>query len=88
MQTTNQLQVLQVRLGALEQVEKIKEEFSLIPALARKYTDLQRKLEFANNSLNRFLATRETLQIEAAQKAISWQVIREPPPANKSDIAE
>ncbi|MBC6479985.1 MAG: polysaccharide biosynthesis tyrosine autokinase [Hormoscilla sp. GM7CHS1pb] len=78
-QTTNQLQVLQVRLGALEQVEKsLKEEFSLIPALARKYTDLQRKLEFANNSLNRFLATRETLQIEAAQKAISWQVIREP----------
>lgn len=79
MQTTNQLQVLQVRLGALEQVEKsLKEEFSLIPPLARQYTDLQRKLEFANNSLDRFLATRETLQIEAAQKAISWQVISDP----------
>jgi len=77
--TTNQLQVLQVRLGALEQVEKsLKEEFSLIPPLARQYTDLQRKLEFANNSLDRFLATRETLQIEAAQKAISWQVISDP----------
>ncbi|MGK7903952.1 MAG: GumC family protein [Hormoscilla sp.] len=78
-QTTNQLQVLQVRLGALEQVEKsLKEEFSLIPSLARQYTDLQRRLEVANNSLDRFLATRETLQIEAAQKAISWQVISEP----------
>ncbi len=78
-QTTNQLQVLQVRLGALEQVEKsLKEEFSLIPALARQYTDLQRKLVFANNSLDRFLATRETLQIEAAQKAISWRVISKP----------
>jgi len=78
-QTTNQLQVLQVRLGALEEVEKnLKEEFSLIPSLARQYTDLQRRLEVANNSLDRFLATRETLQIEAAQKAISWQVISDP----------
>lgn len=78
-QTTNELQILQVRIGALEQVEKsLKEEFSLIPALARQYTDLQRRLEVANNSLDRFLATRETLQIEAAQKAISWQVISDP----------
>lgn len=78
-QTTNQLQVLRVRLSALGQVEnRLREEFSLIPALARSYTDLQRKLRVANDSLARFLETRETLQIEAAQNAISWQVISQP----------
>lgn len=77
--TTNELQVLQVRMAALEQVEtQLRQEFSLIPSLARQYTDLQRELQVANNSLNRFLATRETLQIEAAQKAVSWQVVSDP----------
>lgn len=77
--TTNEIQVLEVRLAALDQVQnQLRQQFSLIPALARQYTDLQRELEVANNSLNRFLATRETLQIEAAQKAVSWQVISEP----------
>ena len=78
-QTTNQLQVLQVRLSALGQVENLlREEFLLIPALAHRYTDLQQKLQVANDSLARFLETRETLQIEAAQNSISWQVISEP----------
>uniref|UniRef100_A0ACD5GQY9 GumC family protein n=1 Tax=Desertifilum tharense IPPAS B-1220 TaxID=1781255 RepID=A0ACD5GQY9_9CYAN len=77
--TTNEIQVVQVRLAALEQVEaQLRQEFALIPALARQYTDLQRELQVANNSLNRFLATRETLQIEAAQKAVSWQVVSDP----------
>jgi capsular exopolysaccharide synthesis family protein len=74
--TANQVQVLQVRTQSLTQAEAIlKQNFALIPALARQYTNLQRELKVANDSLNRFLTTRETLEIEAAQKAIPWQLI-------------
>ncbi len=77
--TTNQIQVHQVRLSALLQVEnRLKEEFAEIPALARQYKDIQLKLEVATQSLARLLETRQTLQLEAAQKAVSWEVISEP----------
>jgi capsular exopolysaccharide synthesis family protein len=77
--TANQVQVLQMRNLALAEVERnLKQNFELVPALARQYTDLQRELKVATESLNRFLGTKETLQIEAAQKAIPWQVISEP----------
>lgn len=77
--TANQVQVLQARSQALARVEgRLKQEFSLVPALARQYTDLQRELNVATESLNRFLATRETLQIEAAQNSVPWQQISSP----------
>nr|WP_290225334.1 polysaccharide biosynthesis tyrosine autokinase [Trichocoleus desertorum] len=77
--TANQVQVLQMRNLALAEVERnLKQNFELVPALARQYTDLQRELKVATDSLNRFLGTKETLQIEAAQKAIPWQVISAP----------
>lgn len=75
----NNLQELQARNRTLAQIEgNIKEEFDLVPGLARQYTDLQRELEIATESLNRFLTTRETLQIDAAQKSIPWQLILSP----------
>lgn len=77
--TANQVQVLQMRNLALAEVERhLKQNFELVPALARQYTDLQRELKVATESLNRFLGTKETLQIEAAQKAIPWEVISAP----------
>ncbi|MBD2093966.1 polysaccharide biosynthesis tyrosine autokinase [Trichocoleus sp. FACHB-591] len=77
--TANQVQVLQMRNLALAEVERnLKQNFELVPALARQYTDLQRELKVATESLNRFLGTKETLQIEASQKAIPWQVISAP----------
>ena len=78
-ETTNQIQVTQVRLSALGQVEeRLKQEFASIPSLARQYTDIQLKLDVATQSLARLLETRQTLQLEAAQKAVSWEVISEP----------
>ncbi len=75
----NNVQMLQARSQTLAQVEQsLKQEFALVPSLARQYTDLQRELEIATESLNRFLTTRETLQIDAAQKSIPWQLIAEP----------
>ncbi len=81
--TANEVQVLQARERALAQVEqRLKQDFDLVPALARQYTDLQRELDIATNSLNRFLSTRESLQIEGAQQSIPWQLIAEPTAAN------
>lgn len=72
----NKIQVLQVRGQALIAAEnQLKQEFSVIPDLSRQYTDLQRELQIATESLNRFLSTQEQLQIEASQKAEPWQLI-------------
>ncbi|MEL6321353.1 MAG: polysaccharide biosynthesis tyrosine autokinase, partial [Cyanobacteria bacterium J06626_14] len=75
----NDVQMLQARSETLAQVEQgLKQEFALVPGLARQYTDMQRELSIATESLNRFLTTRETLQIDAAQKSVPWQLIAEP----------
>ncbi|MEA5570388.1 polysaccharide biosynthesis tyrosine autokinase [Calothrix sp. UHCC 0171] len=47
-----------------------------LPVLARQYTELQRKLQVATDSLNRFLTTRETLKIDVAQKETPWQLVQ------------
>ncbi|MGD2184193.1 GumC family protein [Lusitaniella coriacea] len=78
-EATNQKQILAVRDSALALAEqqtgrKLKE----FAALARQYTDLQRQLEVATESLNRFLTVQEDLQIEAAQRTMSWELISAP----------
>ncbi|MGD1951912.1 MAG: GumC family protein [Leptolyngbyaceae cyanobacterium] len=49
-----------------------------LPTLAREYSDLQRELDIAVGALSRFIETRETLQIEAAQTEIPWELIEAP----------
>ncbi len=81
-EATNQLKVLEVRNKALEQARiALVQEFKEMPIRAREYTDLQRELKVANESLLRFLSTRDSLEIEAAQKATPWQLINAPEPA-------
>lgn len=78
-ETTNQRQVLAVRQSAIAQAEKaLNQQLNNLAGLSRQYTDLQRELTVANESLNRFLAVRETLQIEEAQKTRPWQKITNP----------
>ena len=75
----NQMQVLQVRYQAIARAENIlNQQVRLLPVIARQYTDLQRELNVATESLNRFLGVKETLQIEAAQKSLPWQLISKP----------
>jgi capsular exopolysaccharide synthesis family protein len=75
----NQIQVLQVRQNAIAQAERfLNMEVKQMPIIARQYTDLQRELKVATDSLNRFLGVREGLQIEIAQKSLPWQIILKP----------
>ena len=70
---------LEVRLAAISQAEnKLDRSVEQLPTLARQYTDVQRDLKVATESLNRFLEKRESLQIENAQNEIPWQVIAAP----------
>ncbi|WP_353259796.1 GumC family protein, partial [Prochlorothrix hollandica] len=72
-------QVLQVRTQALQAVgQQLNQEFAQIPQLATQYENIKRELEIANSSLGRFLETRETLEIESAQKPVPWQLLSDP----------
>ncbi len=75
----NQIQVLQVRQSAIAQAERsLNQQVKQMPVIARKYTDFQRELNVVTESLNRFLGVRQNLEIEAAQKALPWQIILKP----------
>jgi capsular exopolysaccharide synthesis family protein len=68
-----------VRQNAIAQAERsIDQQVKQLPVIARQYTDFQRELNVATESLNRFLGVRENLEIEAAQKALPWQIILKP----------
>ena len=74
-----QLQVLEVQNRELVKAEqKLEQKRKQLPDLTRQYTEMQRGLQVATESLNRFLATRETLQIQIAQTELPWQLIQLP----------
>ncbi|MBE8986236.1 GumC family protein [Nostoc sp. LEGE 12450] len=74
-----QLQQLEVQSQELTKIEqKLAQRRNQLPILTRQYTELQRKLQFANESLNRFLSTRENLQIQISQTELGWQLLQVP----------
>ncbi|MBD2414769.1 capsular biosynthesis protein [Nostoc calcicola FACHB-389] len=76
---TTKVQTLEVQSRELAKVEqKIQLQRKQWPILAREYTELQRKLQVATESLNRFLSTRENLQIQISQTELGWQLLEEP----------
>ncbi len=84
MEINDQMQVLEKRYSAIALFEnQTRSSLQQLAVLTHKYTDLQRELQVATESLNRFLTVRETLQIESAQKAIPWQMIT---PAQTSSV--
>lgn len=74
-----QLQSLEVQSNEIAKIEKqVEQQRKQVPILARRYTEIQRKLQFANESLNRFLSNRENLQIQISQTELGWQLIQPP----------
>ena len=64
--------------------QQLQQKINELPALTRQYNELQRQLQAATDSLNRFQATRETLQIQGAQTQLRWELIQ--PPTRPADI--
>jgi polysaccharide biosynthesis transport protein len=78
-QVGTEVQTLEVQSQKLAEAEqKLEKQRKQLPVLTRQYTELQRKLQVATESLNRFLTTRETLQIQVAQTELPWQLIQAP----------
>ena len=78
-EVANEIKTLESQSQVLAQSENIlRQKVEELPVLARQYTEIQRGLQVATESLNRFLTTRETLQIEGAQTQIPWQLIQTP----------
>ncbi len=83
-EAATQIQTLEVQQQALAQAQQeLEQQSAELPRLTRQYNNIQQELQSATASLNRFLETRESLQIEAAQKEIPWQLVQPPtkPPA-------
>ncbi|MEM6253245.1 MAG: polysaccharide biosynthesis tyrosine autokinase [Cyanobacteria bacterium P01_D01_bin.156] len=75
----NAIQILETQNQTIAAAEaQLQNTLTQLPTLARQYSDLQRELDIAVGALGRFLETRETLQIEAAQTEIPWEVIEAP----------
>lgn len=67
------------RLAANQgQINQLNRAFQLQPALIKQYDELQQRLRIANDNLAAFLQTRETFQLEIAQRTVPWQVIAKP----------
>lgn len=82
-----EIQTLEVQQQAIaRQRAALDQRFQQLPALSRQYADLQQRLQIATDSLSRFLAARENLQIEAAQKEIPWEIV-EPPLRSDTPIS-
>ncbi|MCC5637269.1 polysaccharide biosynthesis tyrosine autokinase [Nostoc sp. CHAB 5844] len=73
------IKILEVQSQALAKREQeLEQKRKQLPILSRQYTDLQRRLQVAIESLNRFLSTRENLQIQKSQTEFGWQLIQAP----------
>jgi polysaccharide biosynthesis transport protein len=74
-----QFQNLEVQSQELAKIERqVELQRKQFPILSRQYTELQRKLQIATESLNRFLSTRENLQIQISQTELGWQLLQAP----------
>ncbi|MEL7242908.1 MAG: polysaccharide biosynthesis tyrosine autokinase [Cyanobacteria bacterium J06573_2] len=78
-EAVSEVQNLEQQSKALAATEQqLKKRIEELPYINRKYNELIAELQIATDSLNRFLVTREKLQIEAAQTQIPWQLIQAP----------
>jgi polysaccharide biosynthesis transport protein len=75
----NQIQVLKSRQDSVDQAGLLTtEQLEQVPAIIRLYTNLQRELDIAIKALNQLTIQRDTLQVEAAQKEVPWQLVAPP----------
>jgi len=76
-EATDLIKKIEVDSEYLTKAEKqLQIKLDQLPVLSRQYTEILRNLQIANESLNRFLAAREQLQIEIAQTELPWELIQ------------
>ena len=74
-----QIETLEERSRAISEAEnQLNQRLSRLSTTAREFADIQQELDVANDSLKKYLAKREALQIDAAQQEAPWQIILSP----------
>ncbi len=56
-------------------LERLNQQVKQLSVITREYTDIERELLIATDNLNQFLAKREALQIDAAQREVPWRLL-------------
>ncbi|MGG6238285.1 GumC family protein [Nodosilinea sp. AN01ver1] len=70
------IDLLAARESALsETLASLDIDVNELAEITRQFTDLERDLTLANNSLSELLVRRENLQVEAAQRELPWELI-------------
>ncbi|MBD2112377.1 MULTISPECIES: GumC family protein [Cyanophyceae] len=81
-----QIEVLAAREAALSStLASLNVDVGQLAGVTREFTDLDRELTIANTNLSQLLQRRETLQIEAAQRELPWELIT--PTTVATDVA-
>ena len=72
----SQIQELEIRDQALDQaLQQLRGDIDQLALVSRRYDDIQRELGIASENLNQFIAKREALEIDAAQREIPWEIV-------------
>jgi polysaccharide biosynthesis transport protein len=75
-EVAGQIRDLQVRDRSLQQtLGSLNSDVRDLAGISRRYTDIQRELEIATQTLNQFLTKRQALEIDVAQREIPWELI-------------
>ena len=75
----NQIRELEARDQALKQtIQTLNSDIGSLAGISRDYTDIERELTVATENLTQFLAKKEALEIDAAQREIPWEVVTPP----------
>lgn len=73
---TNQIQELEIRDKSLEEtLQQLRGDVDQLAVVSRGYDDIQRELGIASENLNQFIAKREALEIDAAQRENPWEIV-------------
>jgi succinoglycan biosynthesis transport protein ExoP len=82
----NQVHLLETSLQANRQAEQqLSQEIKEYPSISRQYTNMQRDLRVASDTLTQILAKKEALRVDAAQQEVPWELIM--PPTIPRDLA-
>ncbi|MGC1528458.1 MAG: polysaccharide biosynthesis tyrosine autokinase [Phormidesmis sp.] len=75
----NKIRELEARDQALKQtIQGLNTDVDNLSGISRSYTDIQRELQVATENLTQFLAKKEALEIDAAQREIPWEIFTPP----------
>lgn len=75
----SQVRELEARRRSLQQtLERLDTDVDQLTGVTRSYDEIQRELEISTLNLNQFIAKREALEIDAAQREIPWELVTPP----------